>query len=379
MFVEQPLLSAAAVDQLLRVDARADRARARRRGAGRASFSDTVTRPLEELVTIVRNISATAIPTQTRSSKAPAEIAALVEDINGMQSRLADSYHQVEQTLGQREHLNLDLRDLTNDLDRKVRERTAELAAATRVAEEANRAKSEFLANMSHEIRTPMNGIIGMTELALDTGCRPSSASTCDGQELGRRAARHPQRHPRLLEDRGAQARARGDPFSLRDHLADLLKPLALRAEQKASSSSAHVLPDVPSVGSAIPAGCGRCSSTSSATRSSSPSAGRSWSRSKSESRIDDAAVLHYFVSDTGIGIPDDKQRAIFEPFTQADGSTTRRFGGTGLGLTISSTLVDLMGGRIWVESAPHEGSTFHFTVASRPHRGAAGAARAST
>src|SRR5262249_59058537 len=77
----------------------------------------------------------------------------------------------------------------------------------------------------------------------------------------------------------------------------------------------------------------------------------------------DDQTVLHYFVSDSGIGIPQDKQKAIFEPFKQADGSTTRRFGGTGLGLTISSTLVELMGGRIWLESAPLEGSTFHFTV----------------
>src|SRR5262249_50949572 len=81
------------------------------------------------------------------------------------------------------------------------------------------------------------------------------------------------------------------------------------------------------------------------------------------ESRTPEHTLLHYFVSDSGIGIPKEKQKAIFEPFKQADGSTTRRFGGTGLGLTISSTLVELMGGRIWLESAPHEGSTFHFTV----------------
>ena len=81
------------------------------------------------------------------------------------------------------------------------------------------------------------------------------------------------------------------------------------------------------------------------------------------ESAAPDATMLHYFVSDSGIGVPADKQEKIFEPFKQADGSTTRRFGGTGLGLAISTTLVDLMGGRIWLESAPHEGSTFHFTV----------------
>jgi len=137
-------------------------------------FSGVVTRPLEELVAIVRKISAHGGREEARlTSDPPAEIAELLEDVNGMQTRLADSYQQLEQALVQREHLNTELRALTQDLDRKVRDRTAALAEATRVAEEANAAKSEFLANMSHEIRTPLNGVIGMTELALDTALSP--------------------------------------------------------------------------------------------------------------------------------------------------------------------------------------------------------------
>src|SRR5204863_3170222 len=136
---------------------------------GARGFAGAVTRPLDELVTIVRNISAHGTTEQARLKGAPpAEIAALLEDVNGMQARLSDSYRQLEQGLVQRERLNDELRALTEDLDRKVRERTAELAEATRVAEQASQAKGEFLANMSHEIRTPLNGIIGMTELALD-------------------------------------------------------------------------------------------------------------------------------------------------------------------------------------------------------------------
>jgi len=332
---------------------------------GARGFAGAVTRPLEELVGIVRNISAHGVPAEARlTSTPPAEIAALLEDVNGMQMRLADSYRQLEQALAQRERLNTELRALTEDLDRKVRERTAELVAATHVAEEANQAKSEFLANMSHEIRTPLNGIIGMTELALDTPL------TLEQREYLLMVKSSADALLSILNDildfskiEMRKLEFERIPFSVRDHLADLVKPLALRAEQKGLELVCHVLPDVPSVTVGDPGRLRQVLVNLIGNAIKFTERGQILVQVEAESKSSDTTVLHYFVSDSGIGIPEDKQEEIFQPFKQADGSTTRRFGGTGLGLTISSTLVELMGGRIWLDSAPLEGSTFHFTT----------------
>src|SRR5262249_47071608 len=152
-------------------------------------------------------------------------------------------------------------------------------------------------------------------------------------------------------------------PFAIRDHAADLLKPLALRAEQKGLELICHVLPDVPSVALGDPLRLRQVLVNLVGNAIKFTERGQILVQVELMSQDADASLLHVFVSDSGIGISKDKQEEIFQPFRQADGSTTRRFGGTGLGLAISSTLVELMGGRIWVESTPHEGSTFHFTI----------------
>ena len=332
---------------------------------GARAFARTVTRPLEEVVAVVRNISAHGGQAEVKlSADPPAEIAALLEDVNGMQGRLADSYRQLEQALIQRERLNTELRALTEDLDRKVRDRTVELVAATRIAEEANQAKSEFLANMSHEIRTPLNGIIGMTELALDT------ALSLEQREYLAMVKSSADALLSILNDildfskiEMRKLELEQIPFSIRDHLADLLKPLALRAEQKDLEVVCHVLPDVPNIAVGDPGRLRQVIVNLVGNAIKFTERGQILVQVETMSKTAGGMVLHYFVSDSGMGIPGDKQQAIFEAFKQADGSTTRRFGGTGLGLTISSTLVELMGGRIWVESEPLEGSTFHFTV----------------
>jgi signal transduction histidine kinase/CheY-like chemotaxis protein/HPt (histidine-containing phosphotransfer) domain-containing protein len=332
---------------------------------GAGAFSRRVTRPLEEVVGVVRNISAHGSHAEaTLTEDPPAEIAALLGDVNGMRTRLAESYRQLEQALIQRERLNTELRALTEDLDRKVRERTVELVAATRVAEEANQAKSEFLANMSHEIRTPLNGIIGMTELALDTGL------TFEQREYLTMVKSSADALLSILNDildfskiEMRKLELEQIPFSIRDHLAELLKPLALRAEQKELELVCHVVPDVPNVAVGDPGRLRQVLVNLVGNAIKFTERGQILVQVEKRALNSDHMDLHYFVSDSGMGIPNDKQQAIFEPFKQADGSTTRRFGGTGLGLTISSTLVELMGGRIWLESAPHEGSTFHFTV----------------